>query len=594
MGDTDNVECTKTDAGCQTLEESTAIKKHCYRKCTVDCKHDGGTPKPRKRDQCEWIRCAICTHWFHPECVDLPQTETAGVWTCPECRNVSHDVTDLKAAVSTLQETVNILLGIVRKNNASIIQINTNQETTESYNSAMLKDIHRDLVCVKDSVNIEDDCMTDDEDEVSEPTGTLLITDSLGRDIVSTNDDLTVYSEGGANFSTLCKYLKKNKKSYSDMYIVCGTNNCASKRPVDKIKGDFEKLVTEAKKHATNVHIASVLPRKDAKKSEQEAKTLQEKIDIFNQLVAATAQELQLKFINNDNNFKYRDNTCDERLLSCDGLHLSAAGVQRLLENLALNDKAKCKFGSGPTNRWSRDDNKTRPKKTPNDAHAESSGSQAPPVKAKMQNDAILFRGHKSPLSNFFPCNLNVYGEKLHSSEQAYQLRKAIWMKDHENAAKIRSAPTGRQAQIIGNAIATDHTWQEKKKDVMTHILREKLHQCPQYLKALKNSKDRQLIEDTNHKYWARGQDNCGQNVLGKIHELLRSEIGDVDVDSSRSSLYYQDDSYDTDYYGKAAQCWHCGESNHTRKNCRFSYPVECYSCNHSGHKMKFCPLSRY
>ena len=603
MGDTEtNVKAPMIDTGSQTFEGETTVRKHCHRNCTVLCKYEGKDPTPR-RTKCEWIRCALCAHWFHPECVDLPLKETDGVWSCPICRTIANDVTDLKATVSTLQDTIQTLLEIVRKSHSSIMQINSSLET-QSFNSSMLKDMHKDLECVKNSVTNDDDCVTDDEDDDSEPEGTLLITDSLGRDIVSTCNELTVYSEGGANFSTLCKYLKKIKRSYSDLYIVCGTNNCASKKTVEKITDDCKKLLTEAKKHAKNVHIASVLPRKDTKQSAEEKKTLKEKIDTFNQILVVTSQQMNVKYINNDNNFKYRDDTCDEQLLGVDGLHLSAAGVKRLLENLSLTDKAKCKFGSGQTNRWTQNKTVTKPVKG---NHEELRGSRTPPTghghhpahramprtPQSPQNDPILFRGHKNPLSNFFPCDMHVFGETVHCSEQAYQLRKAILMKDYRNASKIRSAPTGKHAQDIGKAITTDNTWQDKKKDIMIHILREKLHQCPSYFNALKESKNRPLVEDTNHNYWARGRDNCGQNILGKIHEQLRSEIDDVDKGAYDTNVYDQNvsyNSYATASQGRTAKCWNCAESNHTVKNCRFSYPVECYSCYQSGHKQKFCP----
>lgn len=37
-----------------------------------------------------------------------------------------------------------------------------------------------------------------------------------------------------------------------------------------------------------------------------------------------------------------------------------------------------------------------------------------------------VFNGDKSILSNFYPCQINVFGESFSSAEQAYQLTKAI------------------------------------------------------------------------------------------------------------------------------------------------------------------------
>ena len=34
------------------------------------------------------IRCTICANWYHALCTKVPESETAGSWTCPPCRDV--------------------------------------------------------------------------------------------------------------------------------------------------------------------------------------------------------------------------------------------------------------------------------------------------------------------------------------------------------------------------------------------------------------------------------------------------------------------------------------------------------------------------
>ena len=102
-----------------------------------------------------------------------------------------------------------------------------------------------------------------------------------------------------------------------------------------------------AKERADNICITSILPRADDKVDLK-------KVEHVNELLTTTANAAGASFVNNDLNFKYRDETVDLTLLSpTDKVHLSASGVIRLLQNLKLQDKAKPTFGQGPINRWS-------------------------------------------------------------------------------------------------------------------------------------------------------------------------------------------------------------------------------------------------
>ena len=604
------------------------MKEHCLKQ---NCKYDRKEKKGSK--QLNMTQCMLCQNRYHDDCVNITKSETLTIWLCPDCRTLPTQIQELKQDVTSLLTVVNSLqtqnddfqrLMEVQKNDfQKLLEVQQNdfqrlleeqqntlrkiipqqhadiQQQGQEQAQALLKDIQKELTYVKRFITDEDMEEGEDSNE-EEPEGSLLLADSLGRDIVSTCNELTVHWEEGAIFSTMTKYLRKSRSKYKDLYILCGTNHCNNKKPLSKITDECKSLIEVAKKHATNIHICSIPPRKDMKLSDVPMTNIHQKIDSVNLILANISQENDdCHFVNNDTNFKYRDDTVDETLLGSDGVHLSAMGVQRLIANMNLKDKAKCNFGNGPTNRWS-DTLKSSDKMCSSNSnhqrhvqaadlphhHANHSFSQA-------RQDPIYFRGHMNPLSNFFPCEINVYGENVKSSEHAYQLRKAIVMRDVNAAEEIRQAPTAKHAKDIGDSINEDNTWHNMRRDVMTHILREKLHQCAQYRKALKNSKDRRLIEDTRDSFWARGINDCGLNILGEIHEQLRMEL---------SLTFFHDDVKhvkwnEKDYYGYAnnnKQCWNCGESNHIRHNCKFSYPVECYSCKSTGHKMKFCPYYEY
>ncbi len=56
----------------------------------------------------------------------------------------------------------------------------------------------------------------------------------------------------------------------------------------------------------------------------------------------------------------------------------------------------------------------------------------------------------------------------------------------------------------------------------MYDLLMVKSQQCHTFLSALMNSNDDELIEDTDHEYWARGQSGHGQNMLGQLLMVIR------------------------------------------------------------------------
>ena len=49
----------------------------------------------------------------------------------------------------------------------------------------------------------------------------------------------------------------------------------------------------------------------------------------------------------------------------------------------------------------------------------------------------ILFKGPNDPLSNLYMCPINIYTHKFHSTEAAYQYRKAIFANEFKQAENI-------------------------------------------------------------------------------------------------------------------------------------------------------------
>lgn len=84
----------------------------------------------------------------------------------------------------------------------------------------------------------DEDDDSEDEDEVLEPSGTLLLGDSLIRNVKATKEDVNINCLSGAKFCDLKKFLKgvnPKKIKYSNIFIVCGTNEASTKRKAEKI-----------------------------------------------------------------------------------------------------------------------------------------------------------------------------------------------------------------------------------------------------------------------------------------------------------------------------------------------------------------------
>lgn len=48
------------------------------------------------------LRCMLCSRWYHAICVGVPEDETAGAWTCPNCREIFFGISILHREVFTL------------------------------------------------------------------------------------------------------------------------------------------------------------------------------------------------------------------------------------------------------------------------------------------------------------------------------------------------------------------------------------------------------------------------------------------------------------------------------------------------------------
>ncbi len=144
-----------------------------------------------------------------------------------------------------------------------------------------------------------------------------------------------------------------------------------------------------------------------------------------------------------------------------------------------------------------------------------------------VKDPPILFYGTEHYyLSNFSAFNLYWWRADLTfaTSEAAYQ-----WSKfDDEKVRKaIHSAPSAHEAYKIAE-VCKDQVrlgWSHDKVSIMREILFQKAHQHEYVARKLRESGDRELIEDSwRDSYWGWGQDRNGMNMLGKLWMEVRAE----------------------------------------------------------------------
>ena len=52
------------------------------------------------------IQCSVCAIWFHTECVDIKKDTPVGVWPCLACRQIPTKISDIAAALGSMEQLV--------------------------------------------------------------------------------------------------------------------------------------------------------------------------------------------------------------------------------------------------------------------------------------------------------------------------------------------------------------------------------------------------------------------------------------------------------------------------------------------------------
>ncbi len=156
------------------------------------------------------------------------------------------------------------------------------------------------------------------------------------------------------------------------------------------------------------------------------------------------------------------------------------------------------------------------------------------------QEDDILFKSKSDDykcFSNFFPTliflrmkgdeNLSFLTKFYFCLEIPYMARQAASL-DLAKAKELSVFTDPGKVKTAMQKLREEHGKEirdEEKLALMRQLLQKKFTQNPVLADYLKNTKKRQLVEDTSSSFWGRGDEGTGENWLGKLLMQQRATL---------------------------------------------------------------------
>ncbi len=131
-------------------------------------------------------------------------------------------------------------------------------------------------------------------------------------------------------------------------------------------------------------------------------------------------------------------------------------------------------------------------------------------------------------LSNWSAHPVKEDGKLFRTTEHYYMYHKALAFGDEASALLVLQCRSPRDAKRIGRGVAgfDEKRWVVEREEVMLRALRLKVAQNPGVAEHLQSTGDRRIAE-TNpfDEVWGTGRRGEGQNLLGKLWEVVRSGV---------------------------------------------------------------------
>ena len=130
--------------------------------------------------------------------------------------------------------------------------------------------------------------------------------------------------------------------------------------------------------------------------------------------------------------------------------------------------------------------------------------------------------------SNFSPHGIHLQGQYWPTVEHYYQAQKFFGSEDASIMPVIQAAATPEEAASLGRCTTRKlrSDWEHVKCSIMREAVLTKFITHKDIQAILLSTGDKLIVENSpTDYYWGCGQDNNGQNHLGKILMSVRQEI---------------------------------------------------------------------
>lgn len=128
--------------------------------------------------------------------------------------------------------------------------------------------------------------------------------------------------------------------------------------------------------------------------------------------------------------------------------------------------------------------------------------------------------------SNFAAFPITLKGVAWPTAEHYFQAQKFAGT-SHEEEVRIADSPMtcAKMGRERSRPLRPD--WESVKDDIMREAVLAKFQQHPKLLSLLLSTGNAALVEHTkNDSYWGDGGDGSGKNMLGRILEEIRQQLG--------------------------------------------------------------------
>lgn len=150
--------------------------------------------------------------------------------------------------------------------------------------------------------------------------------------------------------------------------------------------------------------------------------------------------------------------------------------------------------------------------------------------------DIIAFSGKDDVLSNFYPCDVKIFGISHASAEHAFQYSKAMRSGDLVRASSVRNATTALEAKRIGAQVTVPYHWIQQRDDIMRQVLEAKFDQVIEFKdKISATGSSTLLVEAAFDDYWGSGLDKKGTMYTDMKAWPGKNTMGQILTDIART-----------------------------------------------------------